>query len=242
MADRAPQTTIDYREIYSRQAAEYDLLVTREDYRGNILPSLEAIRPLAGLRVIELGAGSGRLTRLIGPHVRTLLALDQSLHMLAFAQKRSSELDPWDWRAVAADNRRLPLAGGRADLVIAGWSLGHLVGWHERSWRKEITLVLSEMVRMLRPRGTAIILETLGTGQETPRPPTEGLAAYYALLEREHGFSSTWIRTDYRFTSLEEAERLVRFFFGPELAARVAREKHLLLPECTGIWWRTLPA
>lgn len=241
MADHVPQTTIDYHDIYSRHAPEYDLLVTREDFRGNILPRLAAIRPLPGLKVIELGAGTGRLTRLIGPHVRTLLALDRSVHMLDFARRRPGGLGQEDWVAVAADNRRLPLADGRADLVIAGWSLGHLVGWHERSWRDEIALVLSEMRRMLRPGGTAVILETLGTGQEAPRPPTEGLAAYYAFLENEHGFSSDWIRTDYQFSSLEEAERLVRFFFGPELAARVLQEELLLLPECTGIWWRSLP-
>jgi ubiquinone/menaquinone biosynthesis C-methylase UbiE len=240
MTDRVPKSTVDYREIYNRQAAEYDLLVTREDYQGNILPHLEAIRPLTGLRVVELGAGTGRLTRLIGPHVYTLLALDRSLHMLAFAHESLGDLDSRDWLAVAADNRRLPLADGQADLVVAGWSLGHLVGWHERSWREEIMLVLSEMKRMLRPGGTIVILETLGTGQETPRPPTEGLAAYYAFLEDEYGFSASWIRTDYRFESLEEAERLVGFFFGPDLATRVAREKLQLLPECTGIWWRTI--
>jgi hypothetical protein len=98
------------------------------------------------------------------------------------------------------------------------------------------------MKRMLRPGGTAVILETLGTGQEAPRPPTEGLAAYYAFLEDEHDFSSTWLRTDYRFNSLEEAEQLVRFFFGPELASRIVQEELLILPECTGIWWRTLPS
>jgi ubiquinone/menaquinone biosynthesis C-methylase UbiE len=239
MADHKPQTTIDYREIYSRRAEEYDRLVTREDYRGNILQGLAAIRPLSGLKVVELGAGTGRLTRLISPHVQSVLALDRSEHMLRFGQERAGRPG---WLAVAADNRRLPLVDGQADLVVAGWSLGHLVGWHEKTWRDEIALALSEMKRMLRPGGTAVILETLGTGQEAPRPPTEGLAAYYAFLEDEHDFSSTWLRTDYRFNSLEEAEQLVRFFFGPELASRIVQEELLILPECTGIWWRTLPS
>ena len=241
MAGKQANTTIDFREIYSRQAAEYDLLVTREDYAGNILPSLEAIRPMSGLDVVELGAGTGRLTRLIGPRVASLVAMDRSKHMLDFARSHTG-FGGATWSAVVANNRRLPLAGGRADLAIAGWSLGHLVGWRESSWREEIALVLAEMERMLRPGGTAVILETMGTGYETPRPPTEGLAAYYAFLESEHGYSSTWIRTDYRFASLDEAEQLVRFFFGPELAARVAREKLVILPECTGIWWRTFPS
>ena len=241
MAAKKQQATVDYQKIYNERASDYDRLVTREDYLGNILPGLEAIRPLSGLNAIELGAGTGRLTRLIGPRVASLLALDNSVHMLDFA-RRHPDSGGLSWSAIVADNRRLPLAGGQADLVIAGWSLGHLVGWHERSWREEIALVLADMERMLRPGGTAVILETLGTGHETPRPPTDGLAAYYAFLENERGYSSGWIRTDFKFASLEEAEHLARFFFGPELAARVAREKLLILPECTGFWWRTLPS
>jgi hypothetical protein len=96
------------------------------------------------------------------------------------------------------------------------------------------------MKRVLRPGGTVIILETLGTGCESPHPPSDALAAYYALLEEEHGFSATWIRTDYRFASLSEAEDLTRFFFGDGLADRVAREGLVTLPECTGIWWLTI--
>ena len=111
------------------------------------------------------------------------------------------------------------------------------MSWYPDTWRREIASVLGQMQRVLRPGGTAIVVETLGTGRETPQPPNAGLAAYYAYLEQERGFSSTWIRTDYRFQSLAEAVQLTRFFFGDELAARVEREGLICLPECTGIWW-----
>ncbi|NJL56820.1 hypothetical protein HC928_17975, partial [bacterium] len=78
--------------------------------------------------------------------------------------------------------------------------------------------MLAEMVRVTRPDGTLIILETLGTGSEIPTPPTAGLDAYYAWLEETHGFTRTWIRTDYEFASVGEAEHLTRFFFGDVLA------------------------
>ena len=93
------------------------------------------------------------------------------------------------------------------------------------------------MKRVLRPGGTAIILESLGTGRETPQPPREELAVYYAWLEEEHGFSSTWIRTDFQFESLAEAESLIRPFFGEAMAESVVKENLVILPECTGIWW-----
>lgn len=95
------------------------------------------------------------------------------------------------------------------------------------------------MKRVLRPGGTAIIIETLGTATETPRPPSSHLADLYSWLETGHGFASSWIRTDYQFVSLREAEELTWFFFGLEMAELVVREKLIILPECTGIWWLT---
>jgi hypothetical protein len=53
----------------------------------------------------------------------------------------------------------------------------------------------------------------------------------------EYNFSHTSIRTDYKFKSVEEAEELTRFFFGDELADRVEKQKLVVVPECTGIWW-----
>ncbi|MDX1523773.1 MAG: class I SAM-dependent methyltransferase, partial [Anaerolineae bacterium] len=60
---------------------------------------------------------------------------------------------------------------------------------------------------------------------------------YYAFLEQSLGFAYTWIRTDFQFESLAEAERLNRFFFGDDLAEQVLKNEWVIVPECTGIWW-----
>jgi ubiquinone/menaquinone biosynthesis C-methylase UbiE len=139
-----------------------------------------------------------------------------------------------NWRIGVADHRNLPVEDQVADIAISGWSICYIFEYEE-AWREELGKTLAEMKRVLRPGGTIIILETLGTGYETPHPPDD-LKAYYAFLEEE-GFSSTWIRTDYRFESLAEAEALTRFFFGEALAETVVNENLVILPECTGIWW-----
>jgi hypothetical protein len=46
-------------------------------------------------------------------------------------------------------------------------------------------------------------------------------------------------RTDYRFMTVAEADMLTRFFFGDELADRIVRENRMILPECTGFWWKS---
>lgn len=228
-----------FQTIYAHHAAQYDALVSREDYQGNILPALRAIRPLAGCDVVEFGAGTGRLTRLLAPHVGSIRAFDHSTHMLEIARATLTATGTTNWQVAVGDNHSLPMPDASADVAIAGWSFGHQTGWNPQSWREAIGKALAEMQRVLRPGGTAIILETMGTGSETPNPPAPVLAEYYAWLENTHGFNYQWIRTDYRFESITEAERLTRFFFGDELADRVTREQRVILPECTGIWSRT---
>lgn len=229
-----------YKEIYDRRAKDYERLVAREDYRGHLLKALNQVRPLEGIDVVELGAGTGRLTCMLAPLAETILACDISRHMLDVTTAKLERTGLQNWTLAVADNRALPVADHVADLSIEGWSLGHFTSWHAESWRDEIGQALAEMKRVLRPGGTVVILETLGTGEETPRPPSDALAAYYAWLEEELGFSSTWFRTDFQFASLAEAEELIRFFFGDPLADRVVRENLVFLPECTGLWWLTV--
>lgn len=230
--------TDHFRDIYENKATQYDELVQAEDYQGNILPALNSLRPLAGTEVVEMGAGTGRLTRLLVPHVKFVHAFDSAAAMLVVAARSLGEMGYTNWTVKQAENKQIPVDAASADVVIAGWSFGHGVGWYPETWREEIGAMVDEMLRVLRPGGTAFILETLGTGSESPAPPTPGLAVYYDWLESEQGFSATWIRTDYQFSNVPEAEELTRFFFGDELANRVVSEGLLILPECTGIWWK----
>jgi ubiquinone/menaquinone biosynthesis C-methylase UbiE len=227
-----------FEEIYAQHAAQYDALVAREDYQGNILRTLQEIHPLAGADVVEFGAGTGRLTRLLAPVVRSIRAYDQSAHMLSVAETTLKATGATNWRLEAADNRALPVESASADMSIAGWSFGHATVWNEAAWRADVEAAVDEMLRVVRPGGVAVILETMGTGSDTPQPPTQMLADYYAYLERERGFSATAIRTDYQFASLDEAVGLTTFFFGDQMGERVQREGLVTLPECTGVWWR----
>lgn len=225
-----------FEEIYARHAAKYDALVSREDYQGNILPAIQRAIPLEGIDVVEFGAGTGRLTRMLVPFVKVIHAFDRSAHMLTIATERLQQAHKINWTLRVAENKSIPLPSASADLTIAGWSFGHVTEWHPTYWHEEINTAVNEMKRLLRPGGTAVILETLGTASETPAPPNAQLAAYYALLEQKYGFTRQAIRTDYQFESLEEADKLVRFFFGNEMADQVRKNNWVIVPEWTGVW------
>ena len=229
----------DFKKVYQTQADEYEYLVAHEDYQGNILKALMGIRPLTPLtKVVELGAGTGRLTRLFAPHVQYIIACDNAQPMLAVARQKLSQGGWHNWETVVCDNRSVPIVKETADIAVVGWSLGHFTRWYASNWRQEIGLSLAEMQRVLHPKGTMIILETLGTNHETPSPPTPSLAEYYKWLEQEQGFQSTWIRTDYRYPTVAEAVTSIRFFFGQSMADDVQSKNSSVVPECTGLWWR----
>jgi ubiquinone/menaquinone biosynthesis C-methylase UbiE len=222
-------------EIYQRHAEAYARLVAREDYQGNILRALEEITSLAGLDAVELGAGTGRLTGLLAPRVRSIVACDASRHMLSAAARQLAQSGFHNWRLLVADHRSLPLPDACADLAISGWSIAYLKVWGGRGWRAQVGKALREMLRTLRPGGKTVILETLGTGSEQPVRPKK-LAAYYRFLE-EQGFAWRWLRTDYRFEDLAEARELAGFFFGEAMRRQVVEKNWVILPECTGIWF-----
>jgi hypothetical protein len=48
----------------------------------------------------------------------------------------------------------------------------------------------------------------------------------------------TWIRTDYRFESLAEAQAIIGPVFGEAMLDKFIEAEGIILPECTGIWWR----
>ena len=225
-----------FEQIYAAHAEDYDRLVEREDFRGNLIDAIQQICPLDGLEVIELGAGTGRITRQLVPLVRHVRAFDASAHMLSVARRRLEQSGFTNWALDVADNAALPAADASVDLSIAGWSFGHQTSWAAERWPIQIGAAVDEMLRVLRPGGSAIIIETMGTGQRTPAPPTPALAAYYAWLEGDRGFDYRWVRTDYQFESTEEGEALFRFFFGDALADALVAGGSPVVPECTGIW------
>ncbi len=220
-------------KIYKTQAAAYHALIAAEDVDGNLLPALQAITPLAGKRILDLGSGTGRIPLLLRGLDCQVISVD--LHHAMLVEQRKQLLSQAG-RLVHADVRRLPLDGGVADIVIAGWAIGHFTGWYSQAWKHEVQKTISEMERALKPGGAMIILETMGTAAEKAVPPNAPLAEYYALLENELGFSKQVVATDYDFGSMERAAELTGFFFGDEMTDKVKRNGWSRVPEWTGIW------
>ena len=227
-----------YREFYRSRARLFDRLAAREDYQGRLFGALNDIVPLDGLNIVEFGAGSGRLTRLLTLQARRVYAFDIEFNMLNLARQNLRATGMTNWTLGIADNIAMPLADNCADLVIEGWSFAHTTAYYGSAWREIADRLHAEMRRLLRPGGAAILIETLGLGNRQPNPPTAWLAQLYQHWQEAHGFSRRWIRTDFQFASRAEAEELLLGFFDAEEAMPWLLQGKLIVPECSGIWWK----
>jgi ubiquinone/menaquinone biosynthesis C-methylase UbiE len=226
------------RKIYQTDGDRYEALIAREDHQGNILGAIEEIINPNGLDILDLGAGTGRLTLFLAPRAKSIRAFDISSEMLRVCRERLIASGLTNWQVDVADHRKLPVESQSADLVVSGWSVSYLAVWNEQKQTSELDVWLAEMKRVLREGGTIILFESLGTGNESPIR-LEHVESTYQWLDA-NGFQSKWIRTDYKFESLDEAEELSRFFFGDALGEKVGQNEWIVLPECTGVWWSSV--
>lgn len=223
----------EHDKVYKNEAERYHALVSFEDYQNNLAHALVQLMS-SGETVLETGAGTGRVTELLFPASVDMISLDLSLSMLSYARRVSNTGNTGFRGYACSDHRNLPVAANQFSRVISGWSVCYLATWHKNNWAEVVTSALCEFLRVLRPDGQVILIETLGTGKTSPEPPPH-MTGYLEFLE-ENGFSKQWIRTDYQFPNMSQARNLTEFFFGPEMINKIVDSTKPILPECTGIW------
>ena len=147
-------------------------------YSALARPLLDALSSRDGAVAVDVGAGSGAVTRGLNDQGWQVVAVDTSPRMLVVNRSRTP------CRVVVGDAAALPLAPSTADAVTLGFVLNHLA-------RPE--LALGEAVRVVRPGGL-VLATTWSRRQDHPaREVVEaGLAehgyvrpAWYAALKQE---------------------------------------------------------
>lgn len=220
-----------FARIYANEPDQYQRLVAAEDAYGELAARIEATAERANT-IVDIGAGTGRLTVPLCRYGVEVHAVDQAAPMLEVAARRL-ESSAGTWRLSVGDARELPIPDQWADGALAGWVYGHFTEWHPDDWRDELAAAIAEMDRVVRPGGTEVVIDTLGTAVAEPGAPNAALAAYHEELERV-GFERSVLRTDYRFASVEESIELLDWFFG--LGDWARGHNSPLIPEFTG-WW-----
>ncbi len=140
--------------MFGRIAPRYDLMNTLmtfgQDARWRRIVAEVVPRVGPGARVLDVGAGTGRLAAAVHANdpTRRVVGVDFALEMLRQADSGA--------QMAAGDAQRLPFADGEFDAVVSGFLVRNL---------SDTERGLREQVRVLRPGGMLAILET------TPGPP-----------------------------------------------------------------------
>ncbi len=111
---------------------------------------------LPKLDVLDFGCGTGVLTVELARWAKKVTAIDRSETALAQARTRVAREGLKNVRFIEADLQALPLAAGKADLVVLSQSL-HFVN--------DAASVLREAARLLKPSGRVIVLELMPHGE-----------------------------------------------------------------------------
>ena len=227
-------------DIYRGCSAEYDELVSHEDYTGNLSSFLLDNFPWDGASVCEAGIGTGRVSKIYLHRAASLTGFDREEHMLNAARTNLS-----DWHKKidlkSGENTALPLPSDKSkDIFIQGWSFGHTMHEHfdeiEKIWKKMFTAISMS----LKSGGSIVMIESLSTNTSEPAPPTPALEKFFSLLTGEYGFSREILTTDYKFESPEEAARICGFFFGNEMGEAIRKNRSRVVPEYTGVFYRRI--
>ena len=145
---------------WAKRAKTYDCLdwVREPDYQRAVLDACDL---QAWHRVLDVGCGTGQLTRKIAPRVKEAVGLDLSPAMLAYADgQRNIKLlvgDVRDMRAVKSNT---------FDCVLARMVFHHIL--------EDLDKAVSECHRVLRPGGRLVVAEGV--------PPDPSLREWFSQM------------------------------------------------------------
>jgi ubiquinone/menaquinone biosynthesis C-methylase UbiE len=95
----------------------------RRDEDGVEAAAIAALVPLVGKRVLEVGCGEGRLTRLAAARASSVYAFDPSAENVAVARATLTNEQRRRVRLAVHDAEALDIARERFDIALCGWSL-----------------------------------------------------------------------------------------------------------------------
>lgn len=193
----APKTDVDRDRAYARWAPAYPpsahnrLMEVEEAAVRELLPTV------AGRRVLDAGCGTGRyLAILARARAEVLVGVDRSPVML-------SRVDVPEARLLLGDVRQLPLAARSFDAVVCGLTLMDV---------DDLGAVMSELARVLRPRGVLVCSTLHPSGAE------RGWTRTFETSERREILPASWHSLDAHLHACQAASLVIDARREPRLA------------------------
>ena len=148
--DRDPRAdvTLAWELLYRLEPELYDRLVTAERLHPGVLDWL----PRDADRIVEVGAGAGRLTLALVGRAREVVAIEPAAPLRQILERKLAEAEHGDRaRVIPGFFDDLPVASGSADLVVACSALTPAAGHGGQAGQ-------AELERACRPGGRVAIV------------------------------------------------------------------------------------
>ena len=135
-------------DVYQNFSDLYDELVNHEDYESNLYKFLSSKIQWENKVVGEFGIGTGRVTKNYIDKAQKLYAYDNSQHMIDKAKENLSKwADKIEYEVL--DNSKINSIENTFDVIIEGWSFGHLVVQDDVNRNQTIQYLISETIDSL---------------------------------------------------------------------------------------------
>ncbi|MDH3731309.1 MAG: class I SAM-dependent methyltransferase [Acidimicrobiia bacterium] len=179
----------------SKDPAMYAIERAAMDRPGRVIDELRRRLPNSGL-VADIGAGDGYTACHLETAERRVIAVEPDAGMIRHDQPRR-----WLQGVAAA----LPLDDNSLDAAYATWAY-----FFARDW--DPTPGLGELHRTVRRGGPLLIVDNLGDDEFSSL--TDRDMAADTVFWSANGFETSIIDTAFEFETIEDARRLLGFYFG----------------------------
>ncbi len=212
----------------------YELENLASDRAGVIDTTIDALHPLTGADVVDIGCGTGfHLPRLARRGAR-VVGVEPHLPLVASARARLADAGTRAASVLAGDAEALPLADASVDVVHARWAYFFGAGCEPG---------LAEVGRVLRRGGVATVVDndvtrsTFGAWFSRAYPAYDPVAVQ-RFWDRQ-GFTTERLTIDWTFDHRDDLEAVTRIELPPGTADEVlAAHEGLTVDYAVALRWK----
>jgi SAM-dependent methyltransferase len=195
----------------------YELENRSVDPDGVLETAMRAVRDWAGLRVLDIGCGTGFHLPVFSRTAASVIGVEPHSPLVEPARRRVAPLPNVEVRQGVAQS--LPVPDASVDIAHARWAYFFGPGCEPG---------LAELERVMAPGGVAYLIDNDATRSTFGRWFRRALPAYDpARVQRfwdDQGFTTVPLLIRWQMTSRADFERVVRIEFTPRLARSILRD------------------
>jgi len=137
-------------KAFRRQAPHFD---KHPALSTDVLNWTKSVLPVkSDSLVLDCGAGTGAVSRILAPHVKHVVATDISRHMIAIGEEKNTNEKIANITYERAENDALPFLDNSFDVVFSRLNVHH---------QKDPRTFLKELVRVVKPGGVVGIIDQI---------------------------------------------------------------------------------